>query len=73
MAAYKVTRIFTLQFNIYNIADEYYFDTAAGAGYAIWGAGRYVSLSGRAWNPNARFRIYRAGIARCRPLFLRET
>ena len=48
MAAYKVTRNFTLQLNIYNIADEYYFDTAAGAGYAIPGAGRYVSLSGRA-------------------------
>ncbi|MET0708398.1 MAG: TonB-dependent siderophore receptor [Tardiphaga sp.] len=48
MAAYKVNRNFTLQFNIYNIADEYYFDSAAGAGYAIPGQGRYVSLSGRA-------------------------
>ncbi len=48
MAAYKVTPNFTLQLNIYNIADEYYFDTLAGAGYAVPGAGRYVSLSGRA-------------------------
>ena len=48
MAAYKVDRNLTLQFNIYNIADEYYFDSAAGAGYAIPGQGRYVSLSGRA-------------------------
>lgn len=48
MAAYKVTKNFTMQLNIYNIADEYYFDTAAGAGFAVPGAGRYVSLSGRA-------------------------
>jgi catecholate siderophore receptor len=48
MAAYKVTRNFTLQLNVYNLTDEYYFDSAAGAGYAIPGAGRYVSLSGRA-------------------------
>lgn len=47
MAAYKVSRNFTLQFNIYNIADERYYDTAAGAGYAVPGPGRYVSLSGR--------------------------
>jgi catecholate siderophore receptor len=48
MAAYKVTRNFTLQLNVYNIFDEYYFDSAAGAGYAIPGTGRYVSISGRA-------------------------
>jgi catecholate siderophore receptor len=48
MAAYKVTRNFTLQLNIYNLTDEYYFDSAAGAGYGIPGPGRYVSLSGRA-------------------------
>jgi catecholate siderophore receptor len=48
MAAYKVTRNFTLQLNVYNLTNEYYFDSAAGAGYAIPGAGRYVSLSGRA-------------------------
>lgn len=48
MAAYKVNRNFTLQFNIYNIADERYYETAAGAGYAVPGPGRYVSLSGRA-------------------------
>ncbi|CAM5436203.1 Virulence-associated outer membrane protein Vir-90 OS=Afipia felis OX=1035 GN=bfrD PE=3 SV=1 [Afipia felis] len=48
MAAYKVSRNFTLQFNIYNIADERYYDTAAGAGFAVPGPGRYVSLSGRA-------------------------
>ena len=48
MAAYKVTRNFTLQLNIYNLTDEYYFDSAAGAGFGIPGPGRYVSLSGRA-------------------------
>jgi catecholate siderophore receptor len=48
MAAYKVTRNFTLQLNVYNLTNEYYFDSAAGAGYAVPGAGRYVSLSGRA-------------------------
>ena len=47
MAAYKVTKNFTLQLNIYNLADEYYFDTAAGAGYAVPGQGRYVTLAGR--------------------------
>lgn len=48
MAAYKVNKNFTVQLNVYNIANEYYFDTAAGAGYAVPGAGRYVALSGRA-------------------------
>ena len=48
MAAYKVDRNLTLQFNIYNIADKYYYDSAAGAGFAVPGQGRYVSLSGRA-------------------------
>ena len=48
MAAYKVTKNFKLQLNIYNLTDEYYFDSIAGAGYAIPGQGRYVSLSGRA-------------------------
>jgi catecholate siderophore receptor len=48
MAAYKVNRNFTLQLNVYNIADERYYETAAGAGFAVPGAGRYVSLSGRA-------------------------
>jgi catecholate siderophore receptor len=48
MASYKVTPNFKLQLNIYNIADEYYFDSLAGAGYAVPGQGRYVSLSGRA-------------------------
>lgn len=48
MAAYKVNRNFTVQLNVYNLTDEYYFDTAAGAGYAVPGPGRYVSLSGRA-------------------------
>ncbi|WP_168202826.1 MULTISPECIES: TonB-dependent receptor [unclassified Tardiphaga] len=48
MAAYKVTKNFKLQLNIYNLTDEYYFDSLAGAGYAIPGQGRYVSLSGRA-------------------------
>jgi len=48
MAAHKVTKNFTMQLNVYNIADEYYFDTAAGAGFAVPGSGRYVSLSARA-------------------------
>jgi catecholate siderophore receptor len=47
MASYKVTRNFTLQLNVYNIADEYYYDTAAGAGFAVPGQGRYASLTGR--------------------------
>ncbi len=46
MAAYKVTRNFTMQLNVYNLTDEYYYDTAAGAGFAVPGAGRYISLSG---------------------------
>jgi catecholate siderophore receptor len=48
MAAYKVNRNFTVQLNVYNLTDEYYFDTVAGAGFAVPGPGRYVSLSGRA-------------------------
>lgn len=48
MAAYKVTKNFTMQLNIYNIANEYYYDTLAGAGYAVPGQGRYVALTGRA-------------------------
>ncbi|MCO5132708.1 MAG: TonB-dependent siderophore receptor [Xanthobacteraceae bacterium] len=48
MASYKVDKNLTVQLNIYNIADTYYYDTAAGAGYAVPGAGRYVSLSARA-------------------------
>jgi catecholate siderophore receptor len=47
MAAYKVTPNFKLQLNVYNLTDEYYFDSVAGAGYAVPGQGRYVSLSGR--------------------------
>jgi catecholate siderophore receptor len=47
MAAYKVTQNFKLQLNVYNLTDEYYFDSLAGAGYAVPGQGRYVSLSGR--------------------------
>ncbi len=48
MAAYKVTKNFTLQVNVYNLANEYYYDTLAGAGYAVPGQGRYVTVSGRA-------------------------
>lgn len=48
MAAYKVTKNLTVQFNVYNLTDEYYYDTIAGAGYAVPGAGRYYSLSARA-------------------------
>lgn len=47
MAAYKVTPNFKLQLNIYNLTNEFYFDTLAGAGYAVPGQGRYVSLTGR--------------------------
>jgi catecholate siderophore receptor len=48
MAAYKVTQNLKVQLNIYNLTDEYYFDSVAGAGYAIPGQGRYVSVSARA-------------------------
>jgi len=48
MAAYKVDRNLTLQLNVYNLTDEYYYESAAGAGYAVPGAGRYVSVSARA-------------------------
>jgi len=48
MAAYKVDRNLTLQLNVYNLTDEYYYDTVAGAGFAVPGPGRYVSLSARA-------------------------
>jgi catecholate siderophore receptor len=48
MTSYKVTRNLAVQFNVYNLADEYYYDTVAGAGYAVPGAGRYYSLSARA-------------------------
>lgn len=48
MASYKVDKNLTMQVNIYNIADTRYYETAAGAGFAVPGAGRYVSLSARA-------------------------
>lgn len=48
MVAYKATRNLTFQFNVYNLTDEYYYDTVAGAGYAVPGAGRYYSVSARA-------------------------
>jgi len=48
MAAYKVDRNLTLQLNVYNLTNEYYYESAAGAGYAVPGAGRYVSVSARA-------------------------
>lgn len=48
MASYKVTQNFKLQLNVYNLANEYYYDTLAGAGYAVPGQGRYVSVSARA-------------------------
>lgn len=48
MASYKVTKNFTMQFNAYNLTDEFYYDTAAGAGYAVPGPGRYFALSGKA-------------------------
>ncbi|HWW49393.1 MAG TPA: TonB-dependent siderophore receptor [Xanthobacteraceae bacterium] len=48
MAAYKVTKNFTMQLNVYNLTNEYYYDTVAGAGFAVPGAGRYFAISGRA-------------------------
>lgn len=48
MAAYKVTKDFTVQLNVYNLANEYYYDTLAGAGFTVPGQGRYVSVSARA-------------------------
>jgi catecholate siderophore receptor len=48
MAAYKVNKNLTVQFNVYNLTDEYYYDTVAGAGYAVPGAGRYYAMSARA-------------------------
>ena len=48
MAAYKVNKNLTVQFNVYNLTDEYYYDTIAGAGYAVPGAGRYYAMSARA-------------------------
>ena len=48
MTSYKVTKNLTAQFNVYNLTNEYYYDTVAGAGYAVPGAGRYYSLSARA-------------------------
>lgn len=48
MTSYEVTRNLTVQFNVYNLTDEYYYDTVAGAGYAVPGAGRYYSFSARA-------------------------
>ncbi len=47
MAAYRVNKNLQVQFNIYNIADTYYYDTGAGAGFAVPGAGRYVALSAK--------------------------
>ena len=42
----QAERNLTVQLNVYNLTDEYYFDSVAGAGYAIPGAGRDYSLSG---------------------------
>ena len=39
MASYKVTPNATLQFNIYNIADKYYYDSAY-SNWAVPAAGR---------------------------------
>lgn len=48
MAAYKVDKNLTVQLNVYNLTNEFYYDTVAGAGFAVPGPGRYVSLSARA-------------------------
>jgi catecholate siderophore receptor len=47
MASYKVTEKFILQLNIYNIADTTNYESLAGAGWAVPGPSRYVSLTGR--------------------------
>ena len=47
MASYKVNDNFTLQLNVYNLANTTNFESLAGAGWAVPGVGRYVSLTGR--------------------------
>jgi catecholate siderophore receptor len=47
MASYKVNDKFTLQLNAYNLANTTNFESLAGAGWAVPGPGRYVSLTGR--------------------------
>jgi catecholate siderophore receptor len=48
MTSYKITKNLTAQFNVYNLTNEYYYDTVAGAGYTVPGPGRYYSFSARA-------------------------
>jgi catecholate siderophore receptor len=47
MTSYKVTEKFILQLNIYNIANTTNFESLAGAGWAVPGPSRTVSLTGR--------------------------
>lgn len=47
MTSYQVTKNFTLQLNVYNIANTTNYESLAGAGWAVPGVGRYVSLTGR--------------------------
>lgn len=47
MAAYKVTDRFTMQLNVYNLADTVNYESLAGAGWVVPGPPRSVSLTGR--------------------------
>jgi catecholate siderophore receptor len=44
MASYKVHPKMTLQFNVYNLTDEFYYAQYYG-GHAVPAAGRYATLS----------------------------
>ena len=72
MAAYKVTRNFTLQLNVYNMTNEYYLRHGGRRGLRDPGR-RAVRL---VVGPRVILRdhsvIVRAGIARCRPLVFEE-
>ncbi len=69
MASYKVTKNFTLQVNVYNLANEYYYDTLAGAGYACPGSGPLCDGIGpRLVLDDVRPDDLGAGIERCRLL-----
>ncbi len=48
MASYQVNPNLLMQLNVYNIADTFYYESAAGAGYGIPGTGRYVALTAKA-------------------------
>jgi catecholate siderophore receptor len=47
VAIYRVTDDLSLQLNVYNLADTTNYESAAGAGWAVPGPGRYATLSAR--------------------------